>query len=172
MKLPKDIREKLYTGKVTMFAWPENGVSLERDKVLRLETGARSAAEVSFRIISWEEVEGETMVAARIVDDPIRLLPKLAGDYVDSPSRAAWFSGEPELEAVDSDSQRRFSRAALMARNDEFGELISAMDEVKVALDTKVRERPELRRYVGHEITKINNHIAAARRQLGQRKAA
>jgi hypothetical protein len=172
MKVPKEARALLRKRKLARFRWPLETEPREQG-VYALQGQGSGPADERFKVIAVAREEDGFSVAALIVDDPLRLLPKAAGPYETEPSGRVMRDGSvPEPEAVDEDTQNRFSASALKSRQDYFADLADAMDEVRAALDQKVREKPDLERHVGRELMRIRNHLRTAREKLGKRKAA
>jgi hypothetical protein len=106
------------------------------------------------------------MVAALIVDDFHRLLPINVGDYETEPIRVLRDGPIPEPEAVDLLTQQRFSREGRMNHQERMTTMLTAMEEVKGALEQRVADNPGLKREVGRELAQIRGRIDHAKRKL------
>ena len=88
-------------------------------------------------------------------------------DYVSSPEMS--FEGVP---SVDAFTQRRFSRDARDRERRALEDMIAAMEQVRSALDDRVRDNPELRKEISAELWQIRGRLDAAKNKLRRRMAA
>ena len=79
---------------------------------------------------------------------------------------------EGEPEAVDDVTQKRLTREARATERDALEQMIAAMEQVRAALDDRIRDNPDLRRAIGKELWQIRGRIDAAKNRLKRRMAA
>ena len=79
---------------------------------------------------------------------------------------------EGEPEAVDDVTQKRLTREARAAERDALEQMIAAMEQVRAALDDRIRNNPDLQRAIGKELWQIRGRIDAAKARLKRRMAA
>jgi hypothetical protein len=158
MKVPKEARALLRKRKLARFRWPLE-TAPRAQGVYALGGTGTSAADEHFKVIAVAREKDGFSVAALIVDDPVRLMPKNVGDYESDPGMLATFGEdlnlvqhnprvyrggeEPEPEAVDDETQRRFSRAGRMKRASAREQVADELAEIRTRLDALRRENPE-----------------------------
>jgi len=75
-------------------------------------------------------------------------------------------------EAVDDFTQKRITRESRDREQREIGELLAAMEDVREALDERIRQRPEAAKIIGRELWQLRGRIDAAKARLKRRMAA
>lgn len=75
-------------------------------------------------------------------------------------------------EAIDEFTQRRFTAEARIRDQAALGELLSAMEDVRAALDERVKANPDAAKVIGRELWQLRGRIDAAKARLKRRMAA
>lgn len=77
-----------------------------------------------------------------------------------------------DAECVDELTQRRFTAEAHLRDQAALGELLSAMEDVRAALDERVKANPDAAKVIGKELWQVRGRIDAAKARLKRRMAA
>lgn len=169
LKLDKITRRRLYANKESIeFPWPGTSEP-KRGHVYAIET-ENETSDGRFKVLAIQERDGGWTVMAALEQDRVRLLAR-AGGYTDFEPQALHNGYEPEPEAVDKETQRRFSDMANSDRADSISDLIVALNEVTSAINERIRAHPEAKA-VSKELYQAKGRLEDAKRKLQMRAAA